>query len=150
MNLWNMPGVPRKGWKNVDVIDLERDYDTCEMCGHDPIRYVHIMEHPEFPRRLRVGCVCAEKMCEGYNAKGRERDLKSRAARRWRWVTHGWRWTKKGNSCRKEGEHWLVIWEDRYRPGKYKYSIDGDVSHESFESIVATQMALFDKFYPPS
>ena len=25
MNLWNIPSVPQKGWKNVDIINLSGD-----------------------------------------------------------------------------------------------------------------------------
>src|SRR5947208_2472855 len=30
----------------------------CEMCEAHPIRYVHTMEHPDYPDTLDVGCVC--------------------------------------------------------------------------------------------
>ena len=67
---WDQPGVPHKGWHCVDVVDLradgesadETDYATCQMCGNEKIRYVHIMEHPELDENFDVGCVCAEKM----------------------------------------------------------------------------------------
>src|SRR5262249_50716709 len=148
MYRWDTPGVPHKGWEVVNVIDLEGDYQTCEKCGHERIRYVHIMEHPEFPRPLRVGCVCAEKMCEGYNAKGRERDLKNRADRRRRWLNRKWKWSAKGNPWRKEGPHHLVVLPDRYHQGRYKYSINGNIDPESFDSMVAAQLAIFDKLWP--
>ena len=55
-NRWDQPGVPHKGWHCVDVVDLradgesadETDYATCQMCGNEKIRYVHIMEHQLF------------------------------------------------------------------------------------------------------
>lgn len=48
---WDQPGVPHKGWHCVDVVDLradggpadEIDYATCQMCGNEKIRYVHVM-----------------------------------------------------------------------------------------------------------
>ena len=60
-NRWDQPGVPHKGWHCVDVVDLradgesadETDYATCQMCGNEKIRYVHIMEHPGSGRELR-------------------------------------------------------------------------------------------------
>jgi hypothetical protein len=56
----------------VDVVDLradgepadETDYATCQMCGNEKIRYVHIMEHPDLEENFEVGCVCAEKMSD--------------------------------------------------------------------------------------
>ncbi len=52
---WDQPGVPHKGWRCVDVVDLrangepadDTDYATCQMCGNEKIRYVHIMDHPD-------------------------------------------------------------------------------------------------------
>lgn len=54
-NRWDQPGVPHKGWHCVDVVDLradvesadETDYATCQMCGNEKVRYVHVMEHPD-------------------------------------------------------------------------------------------------------
>jgi hypothetical protein len=68
-NRWDQPNIPHKGWTCVDVIDLrsgeasskEADYATCEMCGNERIRYVHIMEHAALEGNLSVGCVCAER-----------------------------------------------------------------------------------------
>ena len=73
-NRWDQPGVPHKGWHCVDVVDLradgesadETDYATCQMCGNEKIRYIHIMEHPDLDESFDVGCVCAEKMSGDY------------------------------------------------------------------------------------
>lgn len=55
MGLWNVEGVPHKGWKCIGVADLgeyvaadeEIEYAQCEMCGKESIRYVHSMKHPD-------------------------------------------------------------------------------------------------------
>ena len=73
-NRWDQPGVPHKGWHCVDVVDLradgesadETDYATCQMCGNEMIRYIHIMEHPDLDESFDVGCVCDEKMSGDY------------------------------------------------------------------------------------
>ena len=57
-----MPGVPHKGWFCVDLEDLGDILGTCEMCETQSIRYVHHMEHHDYPDVLGVGRVCAEKM----------------------------------------------------------------------------------------
>ena len=66
VNLWDQPDVPHKGWIFLDVIDTETAEATCEMCGNERIRYVHMMAHADYPERLSVGCVCAEKMSDDY------------------------------------------------------------------------------------
>jgi hypothetical protein len=90
-NRWDTAGVPHKGWTCVDVVDLradggpagETDYATCQMCGNEKIRYVHIMEHPDLDEHFDVGCVCAEKMSDDYEGpRRREARLRNRAARR--------------------------------------------------------------------
>lgn len=83
VNLWNQPDVPHKGWIFLDVIDTETAEATCEMCGNERIRYVHIMAHADHSERLRVGCVCAEKMADDYvNPRRRERILRNDAAKK--------------------------------------------------------------------
>ena len=69
-NRWDQPGVPLKGWHCVDVVDLradgesadETDYATCQMCGNEKIRYVHIMKHPDLDENFDIGCVYTKKM----------------------------------------------------------------------------------------
>ena len=54
---WNKAGVPHKGWSCVGVEDIadsscdgeDIEYERCEMCGQEKIRFVHIMRHPEYP-----------------------------------------------------------------------------------------------------
>ncbi len=95
---WRMPGVPHKGWTHVDTEDLDEPSETCEMCEAVEIRYVHIMEHPDYDGPLRVGCVCAENMSgDKAGPKRRERELANAAQRRRTWLTRKWRESAKGN-----------------------------------------------------
>lgn len=95
---WDQLGVPHKGWHCVDVVDLradgesadETDYATCQMCGNEQIRYVHVMAHPDLEDHFEVGCVCAEKMSDDYEGpKRRETRLRNRAVRRTRSMGEG-------------------------------------------------------------
>jgi hypothetical protein len=105
--LWNEPGVPHKGWTCVHTEDLREDdweaeLQTCQMCRVQEIRYVHHMTHPNYAGELEVGCVCAEKMEEDYEAaRRREAPLRSRAARRAKWVNSGWRRSRHGHDYRE-------------------------------------------------
>jgi hypothetical protein len=68
------------------------------MCERQQIRYVHVMEHAEFPQRIRAGCVCAGNMeSDTVAAKEREHRAKSLEARRRRWVEKVWRVSRRGN-----------------------------------------------------
>lgn len=72
---WSEAGVPKKGWTCVGVEDLEEPSQLCEMCDSAKIRYAHIMEHPDYPGSLQVGCVCAELMEEDYKRPGSGRSV---------------------------------------------------------------------------
>jgi hypothetical protein len=90
---WAQAGVPHKGWTCVDT-DENEDMQTCEMCEVMSIRYIHIMQHPDYPDVLEVGCVCAENM-EGDYVGPRRREAKLK--QRQRWIAREWRESRAGN-----------------------------------------------------
>ncbi len=154
-NLWTEPGVPHKGWHFVDVIDLrpddtpveETEYATCDMCGNERIRFVHIMEHDNY-QTLHVGCVCAEKMSNDYSGpREREQQVRSRSIRRQKWLTRKWRTSYSGNSFLNVDEHNFVVFANKLRPGKWSYSIDGVFSKASYNSQSEAKLALFDEHW---
>jgi hypothetical protein len=95
---WTQPGVPHKGWTCVDIEDLGSPDHVCEMCEVQDVRYVHIMEHANYVKTLRVGCICAGHM-EGDSAGARDREAAFRAlcARRARWLAREWSRSRAGN-----------------------------------------------------
>lgn len=70
----------------------------CEMCESQDIRYVHYMAHPSYPEVLGVGCICGGHM-EGDLAASRHREagMKSRSAKRRRWLSRAWKTSQNGN-----------------------------------------------------
>lgn len=68
LGLWSVRGVPHRGWRCVGVDDLGEVADVCGMCQCTPIRYVHWMDHPDYPDQLGCGCDCAELMEGEYAA----------------------------------------------------------------------------------
>lgn len=163
--LWDQPGVPHKGWRCIDVVDnrpgdvgpgddVTEGYPTCEMCGQERIRFVHLMEHPDFPQQLDVGCFCAEKMEGDYTGpRRREATLRSKAARRAKWLTRRWNESAKGNRFLRIEGFVLTVFRDSRRPGHWKCSIQepgsdkaifGTQSHPSED---AARLALFEKFW---
>ena len=107
---WSTPGVPHKGWRCVGINDLGNPDQTCEMCESSAIRYVHVMEHDDYPRLLEVGCICAGHLEEDpVRARDREHAVKNRAGKRARWLTRKWRESSKGNEyLRSEGYRVVV------------------------------------------
>lgn len=149
MALWDQPGVPHKGWVWKDSYDAfdDGDYVTCEMCGQERVRYVHIMEHESYFEELKVGCVCAEKMSDDYiNPRGREKDLQKRAGRRKNWIKRSWKESTKGNPKIKAKGYDVVIFPDkvgRYGIGAFK---DGQkhFASKKFLTVDAAKQAAFN------
>ena len=131
-NLWNNPNVPHSGWVCAGITDLGTPSGICQMCGHQIIRYVHHMIHPNY-RSLGVGCICAGKM-EGdvERAKKRERDYKNRAARLESFRRRSWKNSRKGNPYlrinhrvavlyyNKQHQYWSFAIDNSFSSGKYK------------------------------
>lgn len=68
------------------------------MCESVEIRYVHYMEHKDYPDTLGVGCICAEHIENDYVAPHeRERRLRSKSRRRSTWAKRQWSLSAKGN-----------------------------------------------------
>lgn len=86
----------------MGIEDMDEPCVTCEMCEWKVIRYVHYMQHPDYPEILGCGCICAGYM-EGSldRATARDATMKSRAGKRKRWLTRRWRTSNKGNEWLK-------------------------------------------------
>ena len=124
MAKWNEPGVPHKGWQCIGVIDLGEDatstedieYEQCEMCDNERIRYVHIMGHPDYSETLHVGCVCAEKMSGDYDTpRKRETALRNKASRRTNFNKKEWSFNSSKNSYSKKYKgQYITILQSKY------------------------------------
>ena len=125
-NLWKRDDVPHDGWECVDVIDLGQPVGVCRMCGHQIIRYVHVMRHPDYPRTVGAGCVCAGRM-EGdpEAARSREAAFKNRLARRETFVRSKLKRSRKGNEYTKYREELVTLLSDRFHPGCWKTAVRG-------------------------
>lgn len=126
MARWEREGIPHKGWKEMGIEDLGEDlesgddveYEQCEMCGQEKIRYVHILQHPNFNGELRVGCVCAERMTDDYiNPQKTERELKNRLNRKKNFMRREWQERNQGKYVlRYKGEN-ITIMKSKFGAG---------------------------------
>lgn len=102
---WSVAGVPHKGWICVDIEDLGEPSSECEMCESQTIRYVHHMQHPDYPGVLQVSCVCAGHM-EGNLAASRARKLHEEPS----WKKKSLNFTGLENISQRQSSHqgrWL-------------------------------------------
>lgn len=109
---WSQAGVPKKGWSCIGIEDLGEPSAQCQMCEDKKIRYVHLMEHPNYPEALECGCVCAGKMEEDYSgAQKREEVVKNAARRRSRWLARKWKVSQSGNHYVKTDGFHIVVFQ---------------------------------------
>lgn len=88
----NELGAPLFGWICTDVVDLGEACFTCDLCGYDPIRYVHVMEHPNWSERFSVGCVCDGTMSgDMLAAQQRDDEAKRKSARKTNFMKKQWK-----------------------------------------------------------
>lgn len=161
-NLWNAPGIPHKGWACIGVRDLREDegfdeteYATCQMCGKEGIRFVHVMEHPEIEGTFEVGCICAEKMSDEYkDAKRRENKLKNRSLQqrklRYRLIEQPWKISKNNvnNEYIKPDNYHLLVF---FKYNHWHYKIESPSGKQTFSdqhypSKDAAKLALVNVF----
>lgn len=142
-NLWKRDDVPKTGWVCTGVTDLGEPVGVCQMCGHQIIRYVHHMCHPNY-HSLDVGCICAGKM-EGNidRAKKREQDFKSKQARKENFMNKPWKTSKNSNSYIKVKDHLVVLYHNK-KLNNWKYSLDNVFCPEVFASREEAMDAAFE------
>lgn len=147
--LWDQEGVPHKGWTCVGIEDLEENRQTCAMCRSQPIRYVHIMEHPNYGETLDAGCECASKMEEDYaSAKSRERTMKNAVSRKRNWIKRKWRTSYKGNSyLNVDGFNIATYLKNNIWGAKvtYKETDDTTFSRKPFKTEDEAKLAAFNQ-----
>lgn len=154
MVLSKTPGVPHKGWSLHDVVDARDElgleygnYEDCQFCGQDQIRWIHILQHPDYPNMIEVGCDCAERLTDDYvNPKRREKELRNRSARRSRFPDKGWKTSSKGNPYISHNGRHAVILETP--TGKFKVSIDKKIQPKVFNTLKEAKMGVFDIVEP--
>jgi len=143
-NLWKRADVPHEGWRFVNLIDLGSPAGVCGMCGHQVIRYVHIMTHPNYSGSIGAGSVCAGRM-EGNLSKAdkREREYRNMQNRRSNFLKRKWKTSRKGNLFLTLEGVVIIILPDKFLDGYWRYSIHNKMS-ESFPSLEQAKLAAFD------
>jgi hypothetical protein len=149
MGLRSAPGVPHKGWTLVDVIDARDDegidfdeYESCEYCDHESIRFVHVLSHPEYAGPMRVGCVCSCHLTQDYvNPKRREREVRNLAAKRKRFVTKKWDWNRFGGETKELDGYRVTV--SRKKEG-FRLWINGKEGSRFYSEASDAKAAAFD------
>ena len=142
--------MPHKGWTCLKVEDLGSAIGECQACGKERIRYLYTIEHPRFPRKLIVGCVCDENLTADYSSpRQKQRRLIRRAARRARWLTRLWRHTRSGNPYIHAQGILVAVFKFTQPPvhGLWGYWVDGTLGEQAFNTCDEAKLAAFDEFW---
>ena len=129
------------GWRCLGVTDMGAPNTICQLCNKQTLRYVHHMENIN-GEKLDVGCVCAGKL-QGDVEKAKERERRLRESPltnqdfKFQPTPQRARLLKSlnGNFYIKYKGHVIVFIEDKYNKNRWRYSIDGEFSKYSYESI---------------
>lgn len=148
-NLWKRDDVPHDGWHCVDIIDLGAPVGTCRMCNIQIIRYVHVMRHPDYPRTIGAGCVCAGRM-EGNPEAAREREnaFKNRLSRRETFLALPRKKSRNGNEYVKYHGEIVTLYPDKFKKGQWKAIFRGQYT-TSCETKEEAMSEAFDVMDPP-
>ena len=152
-------GAPLEGWICNWVYDVAEDQDDesivfaeCELCGCKQVRYVHVMEHPDYFDYVEVGCVCAGVM-EGdiLAAKDRECLVRNRAKRKSNFPRRKWKTARNGNHYLKyKGE---TVFINRNGNGRYNVRCDESsvwqYKGKPIDNFLSATYAAFDLIDPP-
>lgn len=118
------------------------------MCEGRTLRYVHHMEHTDYPETLGVGSVCAGHMEEDLaGARAREDAMASRSGKRRRWLSRRWRISGKGNEWLQADGYRVTIYQ---RAGSWAAAVssltDDFVKHSRrrYSSSDEAKLAAFD------
>jgi hypothetical protein len=150
---WGERDFPKRGWNHEGVSDLGEQSATCDMCGYQPIRYLHYLSH-EGQDAIEVGCVCAGKLTgDPDEAEALEDALKNRAARRSNWLSRAWKTSKRGNARLKLAGHWFTVFPSQY--GGWSASVAADKANAKpkyvegkFANQEDAKLAIFDSVWP--
>lgn len=120
--------APLENWRCVEVIDEETADFICELCDCQKVRFIHVMEHSDYPDYIQVGCICAGIM-EGNLMAAKERDDAARRKSQRRSNFRKKKWTEKSENewSVKYKQRSVLIERDVFRDRDfYKISIDTD------------------------
>lgn len=143
--LWGKPNVPHKGWFCIATDDLEDDTTMCEMCESQEIRFTHTMQHPDYPKLLTVGCICAGNMEQDLvRASERDRKMRKRADAYKRLGKLKWKESHSGNPYIKYHGFITSVFEEKGCFGiaiKHSESVYCRFSERYYPTPEAAQLA---------
>lgn len=146
---WSEAGVPHKGWDCIEIEDLESDRTVCQMCEEREIRFVHYMQHADYPEVLACGCHCAGHMENDYEAaERRDKTMRNEARRRSNFPSRVWKTSQKGNEYINLDGFNVTIFS---KGGRFKavisrpFVVERHFSRRGYQTATKAKLAAFDE-----
>jgi hypothetical protein len=148
--LKSAPGCPKAGWEWLGAVDLRDDkglefgdYQTCEYCHKEQIRFVHALSHPDWVSVIHVGRVCSDDLSGDPRASSTERRLRNRAQRRSNFPNlKSWKKSSKGNTWINYQNYHIVIVE--FGKNQHRIRINGELGKIDFKDLRSAKLRAFD------
>ncbi|HEY5792666.1 MAG TPA: hypothetical protein VIS74_05165 [Chthoniobacterales bacterium] len=119
------------------------DYEICEFCGKEQIRFVHYLQHPDWKDTIAVGRICASDLSGDPKADSAERRLRNLAKRRANFLKlKSWKTSAKGNVWIEYQDHHIIV--IKCRNGKFTLRIDGEAGKLFFPDRHTAMLRAFD------
>jgi hypothetical protein len=107
------------------------------------------MEHPDYPNTLVVGCICAGNMEQDLlAAKRRDKQMRSRFAKRKKWLDRQWKLSRKGNDYIMADGYTITIFHngEGWKASLSKNeTLDIVYSKRTFDTENRAKLAAFDR-----
>jgi len=139
--------MPREGWTVAEVIDLltlGEPPGTCDRCGRDDLRFIHLLDHRAWPESIVTGKCCAQRLTTDYDPTA-EHALVLRARRRDRFPDlERWDISARGNPWIKYRGATVTVF-----PKEEGYAccvaLDDDRTYRhGFKTVRDAKLAAFD------
>lgn len=143
-------GAPTNGWICEDVEDLGSAEFTCELCGYDPIRYIHTMVHPQWNGKFRVGCVCDGTMSGNMlAAEQRDKAARLKSSRKAAFLKKQWAEHPAGFMVLPKTRKTITAEKDSFRGREfYKVTVGGEPyqwwENKRIETLEAAKAVAFE------
>jgi hypothetical protein len=153
--LLDNPEVPREDWRCMEVADILEKHDgardiTCEMCGVETIRFVHIMEHDNFGDVLGVCVACAEAMTgDAVNPRRIESQIRKKSGARDRWLAGHWYLSVRDNWVINVDGVNMGVFPVKFQNGRWACRIESKFFKGSYPSAEEAKYALFEEYWNP-
>lgn len=139
-------GIPSTGWHLEGVIDLmpaaQDDYASCEWCGNEKIRFVHMLSHSNHFEQLAVGCVCSGRLTgDHHGPQAAEKAVRNRSAKREKFPLRKWKPTRFGGVTITLDSHRVTV---AAKNGGYRVWINSVEGRKTHPTERAAMLAAFD------